>query len=115
MIAGGAAHAAAGVIALISTSAPTRLREAVDQALAVLLLIFFAKVMRLPAMVAGANAVLLIAGFAASGSRRSTAPGAKRTAAGVVGIWLTWPPGYTGSCAVWQTGDVMAVRQHHAC
>ncbi len=85
MIAGGAAHAAASVVgADIHVLRPLRAREAVDQPLPVVLLIFFAEVgVGFPAVVAGANAVLLILlDSVASGSRRSTAPGAGRQAAG---------------------------------
>ena len=62
MIAGGAAHAAASVVgADIHVLWPLRAREAVDQPLPVVLLIFFAEGgVGFPAVVAGANAVLLI-------------------------------------------------------
>lgn len=62
MIAGGAAHAAASVVgADIHVLRPLRAREAVDQPLPVVLLIFFAEGgVGFPAVVAGANAVLLI-------------------------------------------------------
>lgn len=68
-------------------------REAVDQPLPVVLLIFFAEGgVGFPAVVAGANAVLLIlrilwrqVAVVAQHWRRA----ASRE---VVGIWLTWPP-----------------------
>ena len=62
VIAGGAAHAAAGGIgADIHVQRPLRVRETVDQPLPVVLLIFLAEGgVGLPAMVAGANTVLLI-------------------------------------------------------
>ena len=92
MIAGGAAHAAASVVgADIHVLRPLRAREAVDQPLPVVLLIFFAEVgVGFPAVVAGANAVLLILRIL----WRQVAVSTWRRAAsrGVVGIWLTWPP-----------------------
>ena len=91
MIAGCAAHAAAGLIsAHVYLPRPFRLRETVNQALAILLLILGAKRgLCLSAVVACANAVLLIMRVL----RRQVAVVARTwrnfDSPGVVGIWLT--------------------------
>jgi indole-3-glycerol phosphate synthase len=79
-----------------------RLREAVDQPLAVLLLIIGAKGrLRLSAVVAGADAVLLITWILWRQVAVVAQYLAQSDSAGVVGIWLTCPPtGYAGSRAV---------------
>ena len=64
VVAGGAAYAAAGFVAAnIHLFCPCRLRETINQALAILPLIFGAEIgIRLAAMIAGADTVLLILG-----------------------------------------------------